>query len=178
MATDVSFWFMIEPTSHYHLISELHQSCCSGLHQKNSYNRSHSCLIHYRLIFTSYCTSPHTNIQQKLTTVNWKSWRWRSPFMLQAWRPDWGASGIAMTVWDRTTTPWSFWGRTTSVWEPSAFRAGGCSRIVCSLAVRLLWDLMSSARDPPRRTESAGWGRRWERDGGQWIICWSPKVTP
>lgn len=171
MATDVSSWFIIEPWSHYHLIRDLYQNCRSGLHQNPSYNRSGSRLMTYWDIFTSYCSSTHTNIPTEADSwpdaVNSTSSGWRSAFMRRAWLPSWGASGIAMEVWGRTTTPWSSWGRTMSAWEPSASRAGGCLRIACSLVPHRLWDSTSSARDPPRPPESAGWGPRWEREGGQ-----------
>lgn len=154
MATDVSFWFIIDPQRHYHLISDLHQ---------NRLNRSLSCLITNWGIFKSYCSSTHpNNVQQKVSAEPKLSW-WGSPSTRQAWLWGWGASGIARKAWDRTTTLWSFWGRTSSAWEPSATRVGGCLRIVCSLAPHRLWDSTSSARDPPRPVASAGWGPRWEK---------------
>lgn len=65
MATDVSFWFIAEPWSHYHFVSDLHQS---GLHQTHAATTGHiiaSLIIETSLyhVVVSYTQTPNRRWQ-------------------------------------------------------------------------------------------------------------------
>lgn len=139
----------------------------------------HICLINFWHTLTSYCTyslldfyvcnsSPCT--YPALVNARSSGW-WRNQFMPQEWPPGWEASGIVMTVWDRTTKRWSFWVRTTIPWETSVSEVGDSLRTACSRVMQRLWDSRSLDQDPPRPMESAGWDPRWET-GGLVVDCW------